>query len=123
MNIDVILNVLQVLLYVVLGGIAIWFQTNTKLRDKAKNLIDEAETLFTDTTKAGGKRFEWVVDNLITLLPAPIRPFIPRAVVEQIVQSIFDAMKSYAQKTLDSIVDKCGEGDEETENSMDESVV
>lgn len=106
MNMDIILNVLQILLYILLGGLAIWFKENAQLRDNAKVLIDEAEGLFTDSTKQGGKRFEWVVDKLVELLPAPIRVIIPRSMIEQIVQNIFDSMKSFAKKNLDAIVDK-----------------
>lgn len=106
MTVEMILRVLQVLLYIVLGGLVIWFKQNAKLRDKAKELINEAEDMFLDSTKQGGKRFQWVVDKLMELMPAPIRLIIPRSMVEHIVQNIFDAMKDFAKKTLDAEVNR-----------------
>ena len=106
MTMEIILRVLQVLLYVVLGGLVIWFKQNAKLRDKAKELINEAEDMFLDSTKQGGKRFDWVVDKLVELMPAPVRMIVPRSMIEQIVQNMFDTMKDFAKKTLDSEADK-----------------
>ena len=102
MDVGIILNILQVILYIILGGLAIWFRTNDKLKTKVSDLINEAEGMFTDTTKAGGQRFNWVVDSLYGLFPKAIQIIIPKAMVESIVQNVFDAMKDFAKKNLDA---------------------
>ena len=53
MNMNTILMILQIVLYVILGGLAIWFKQNVKLRTKVAELINKAEELYTDTTNAG----------------------------------------------------------------------
>ena len=102
MNMNTILMILQIVLYVILGGLAIWFKQNVKLRTKVAELINKAEELYTDTTKAGGQKFEWVVNALYALLPKAMQVVIPRSMVETIVQNVFDQMKEFAKKTLDN---------------------
>ena len=59
--------------------------------------------LYSDWTKAGGVKFEWVVGRLYNLLPLAIRPFVPRSLIEQIVQTTFDAIEGYAKMQLDRL--------------------
>jgi len=106
MDINTILAILQVILYVLLGGLAFYFNQNAKLQKKATELINTAEGMYIDTTKAGGKRFEWVVDSLYSLVPAVLKSFIPRSWIEVLVQTVFDEMKDFAQKNLDEAVKK-----------------
>lgn len=101
MDMNTILTILQIVLYVILGGLAIWFNQNAKLKSKVAELINKAEELYADTTKAGGQKFEWVVNALYALLPAAMQVIIPRSMVETIVQNVFDQMKEFAKKTLD----------------------
>lgn len=103
---SIILTILQVLLYVVLGGLAIWFKSNSKLKGEVAELINTAEDIYADSTKAGGEKFEWVVTSLYTLLPKAVQIVIPKSMVENIVQNIFDQMKDFAQKNLNSLTDK-----------------
>ena len=110
MNMNTILMILQIVLYVILGGLAIWFKQNVKLRTKVAELINKAEELYTDTTKAGGQKFEWVVNTLYALLPKAMQVVIPRSMVETIVQNVFDQMKEFAKKTLDNEAGKITRG-------------
>lgn len=102
MNVEVILRVAQILIYIILGGLAIWFKSNDKLRSKVAEFINTAEGMFTDTTKAGGERFEWVVNALYGLFPKVLQTIIPKSFVETIVQNVFDQMKDFAKKNLDA---------------------
>lgn len=106
MDYNTIMNILQILLYLILGGLAVWFKQNEKLKGKAVEYINTAESMYTDITKAGGQRFNWVVDSLYRLIPEPIRLIIPRSMIENIVQGVFDQMKAFAQKTLDDVSSK-----------------
>ena len=100
---EAVLNILAVVLLALLGGLALWFKGSGTLRGLAAELILEAEEYYKDVTKAGGEKFEWVVSSLYQYLPAVIRPFIPRTVVETIVQTTFNAVEQYAKLQLDKL--------------------
>lgn len=102
MDMNTILMILQIVLYVILGGLAIWFKQNAKLKTKVAEFINTAEEIYSDTTKAGGQKFEWVVNALYDLLPTAMQVIIPRSMIETIVQNVFDQMKEFAKKTLDN---------------------
>lgn len=85
------------------GGLALWYQGNAKVSGRVAALIQRAEVLYSDWTKAGGVKFEWVVGRLYDLLPLAVRPFVPRKLVEQIVQTTFDAIEGYARMQLDRL--------------------
>ena len=87
----------------VLGGLALWYQGNAKISGRAAALIEQAEELYGDLTKAGGFKFDWVVGRLYDLLPLAVRPFVPRSLIEQIVQTTFDAIEGYARMQLDRL--------------------
>ena len=57
MEIAVIMNVLEILLYIVLGGLALWFKTNSKLNNAVNGLIAKAEEEFTGF-KQGNEKFQ-----------------------------------------------------------------
>ncbi len=90
----------------ILGFIVAYYRKSTKLQSKAAELINSAEDRFTDTSKSGGQRFEWVVDQLYGFIPAPIRVFIPRSIIAQGVQWTFDNMIAFAEKQLDKAAGK-----------------
>ena len=46
------------------GGLALWYQGNAKVSGRVATLIQRAEVLYSDWTKAGGVKFEWVVGQL-----------------------------------------------------------
>lgn len=104
-NIDwsAILNIALTVLGIVAGFAVTYYKTNTKLQGKAAALIDEAEGMYTDSTKAGGRRFDWVVDQLYRLIPAALKPFISRDKVGDIVQAAFDWAQAFATKQLDKV--------------------
>ena len=68
-----ILTIIRIVIYLVIGAAALYFQYNTKLNQKATEYINKAEELFKDSTMAGGTKFNWVVDKLYDILPAPMR--------------------------------------------------
>lgn len=96
MTIDAAIELLKWLALFTLGAASIYYQTNTKISCYVARLIDEAERVYEDATKAGGEKFEWVVTALYSMVPALLKPFITRQVLESLVQSTFDAMQQYA---------------------------
>lgn len=106
MDVNVILDVLQTIGYLALGGLTLYFKYNTKLNQRVTKYIDLAEEQFKDVTKSGGLKYEWVVEHLYKLVPYPFNMFFTREMIGDIVQTTFNEMTNYTTKQLDKIVDK-----------------
>ncbi len=104
MTIDAAIELLKWLALFTLGAASIYYQTNTKISYYVAKLIDEAEHVYKDAAKAGGEKFEWVVTALYGMVPAMLKPFITRQVLENLVQSTFDAMQQYATTQVGRLV-------------------
>ena len=109
------LNILTTIVAVLFGGLS-WYlkvsatgaklkkaveETLKEITSKAVEYIAEAEEAYVDATKAGGEKFEYVVDLLMKLIPDQLEVIITREMVENIVQSTFEAIEAYAQTALD----------------------
>ena len=109
------LNILTTIVAVLFGGLS-WYlklsatgaklkktveETLKEITTKAVEYIAEAEEAYVDATKAGGEKFEYVVDLLMKLIPDQLEVIITREMVENIVQSTFEAIEAYAQTALD----------------------
>ena len=115
MEVTVILGIVQVVLYVLLGGLALWFKTNGKLNKMVDSLIDRAEEEFTGF-KQGNERFQAVVGWLYDLIPTVLKPFFPQKFIEALVQNTFDQIASFAKKQLDKAADEVTDKIEEKIN-------
>lgn len=114
------LNIITTVAAVLLGGLSWYFKvsaTGAKIKQaveetikeitaKANDYIVEAEQAYVDSTKAGGEKFEYVVNALMDLIPDQIEGFITRDLVSSIVQSAFESIEKYAQTQLDEILGK-----------------
>ena len=105
MEVTVILGVVQIIIYILLGGLAKWFQTNNKLNEAVNGLIVKAEEEFTGF-KQGNERFQAVVGWLYDLIPTVLKPFFPQKFIEALVQNAFDQIASFAKKQLDKAADE-----------------
>lgn len=105
MEVTVILGVVQIIIYILLGGLAKWFQTNNKLNEAVNGLIVKAEEEFTGF-KQGNERFQAVVGWLYDLIPSYLKGFFPQNFIEALVQNAFDQIASFAKKQLDKAVDE-----------------
>ena len=109
------LDILATVVAVLFGGLS-WYlkvsATGAKLKEsvektlkelssKAVEYIAEAEEAYVDASKAGGQKFEYVVDALMKLIPDQLEVIITREMVSEIVQSTFEAIEHYAQTALD----------------------
>jgi len=114
-NLDMILKIALPILTIILGALSAYFAENEKLQNGAIKYIAEAEELYRDATKSGGKKFSFVVDSLYSLVPVPLRILITRNLIENIVQSSFDSIENYAKIQMDKAVNKYIENNEEIE--------
>ena len=103
MTIDAAIELLKWLALFTLGAASIYYQTNTKISCYVAKLIDEAENVYKDASQAGGEKFEWVTTALYGMVPALLKPFITRQVLENLVQSTFDAMQQYAATQIGKV--------------------
>lgn len=120
MNLEMILNVVQFMAYIVLGALVIWFKTSEKAQKKAKEiqevlaelgaqaiiLIKQAEEDYKDVTNAGGDKFNQVVEQLYSLVPDGLNRIIDREMIEDLVQSTFDQIEEYVKLQLDKATEK-----------------
>jgi hypothetical protein len=104
MNFDLIMQVLIPILTIILGAASLYYRENEKLRDSSIKYIAQAESLYKDTTKAGGQKFEWVVDTLYNIVPTPFKIIITKKIIEKVVQSTFDELEEYAKMQLDKVL-------------------
>ncbi len=100
------ITILMVIGLAVLGAATVYYKSSTKLQAKAAELINTAEGMYTDITKAGGKRFEWVVDHLYAMIPKAVQPFISKEKVGEIVQTTFDLIQAFAKQQLDKALNQ-----------------
>ena len=105
MEMTVIVNVIEIVLYIILGGIAIWFKTNAKINKAVNGLIDKAEDEFTGF-KQGNEKFQAVTDWIYEIIPSSLKAFFPKKFIEELIQNAFEQSASYAKKQLDKVVDK-----------------
>lgn len=105
MELTVIMNVIELVLYILLGGLALWFKTNSKINNVVNGLIAKAEQEFTGF-KQGNERFQAVVKWIYDLIPNYLRPFFPQKFIEALIQNAFEQSAAYAKQQLDKVVDK-----------------
>nr|WP_312579170.1 hypothetical protein [Sedimentibacter sp.] len=102
------------ILAIILGAASAYYHENEKIRNVSIKYIAQAEDMYKDATKAGGQKFEWVVDSLYKVVPAPFKVLITKSIVEKIVQSTFDGLEEYAKLQLEKAINNYVE-DEKTE--------
>lgn len=98
---------------VICGYLVTYFKTKSTLIEEAKGAINSAENAYADVAKAGGQKMEWVINYLYNFVPIALKPFIPREMIQNLVQAAFDSMKKFADSQLDKIVDNVIKPEEE----------
>lgn len=105
MTSDIMFAIIQIIIYVVLGGLALYFKTNTTLKSFVTDYIAEAEEVYKDVTQAGGQKHEYVVTKLYELIPPYMKPFFPKEWISATVQNAFDSIEAYTKQGLDKAVE------------------
>ena len=120
MNTQEILSLIQSLIMLGCGALALYFKFSTKAQTKAKEVqeliaqitaqavvyIAEAEKDYKDTTQSGGKKFKQVVNKLYDLVPDALHGIVTKEMISEIVQSTFDEIQEYVRLQLDNSIDK-----------------
>jgi len=99
-------QIIITVLAVVFGLLSLHYNTKNKVIKSAIDLVNSAEGTYLDTTNAGGKRFEDVVNTIYSWIPVKFDPFISKDLVRVAVQKAFDIMKAFANQQLDKLDDK-----------------
>jgi len=97
MNWDVVLTIAASLCTLIAAFIGYYLYIKREIESRVPDAINGAE----DTGMAGAEKFEEAVATIYALIPAVVKPFITRTLVEELVQSVFDKMEDYAKKQLD----------------------
>lgn len=106
MNTELIYTILVTVGTVGFGFLSAYLKTKTTLKDKVNEGIATAEEIYKDSTKAGGEKFEWVIDFLYQYVPSILKPIFTRDMISNIIQSAFDEIQKYATQQLDKLVNK-----------------
>lgn len=102
-----IYSIITTVLMVVFGFLCSYIRTKVELVNQAGVFINEAEEEYINVTKAGNLKFEYVLNALYdNVVPTPLKMFISKQMVSDIIQKVFDQAESYATKQLDKVVDK-----------------
>ena len=114
-NVELIYTIMVTVGTIGFGFLSAYLRTKNELKDKVNEGIANAEAEYASATKAGGEKFEYVVNFLYNYVPTTLKPVFPRAMISQIVQSAFDQIQKYAVQQLDKCIDRI------TENSDNEN--
>lgn len=118
------IQILEFIAMIVCGFMSFYFKKSEQAQTLAKNVaeitsiiqkntnhyITKAEQEYKDTTKAGGAKFNYVVDHLYSLIPENLRSIFTRDMIEDTVQRSFDEIKDFTQIQLDSMISEINNG-------------
>lgn len=93
---ELIIRIVEAVLVIAFIFLSYYIKIREILKENVNTAIDDAE----ETNLIGAEKFKLAVDQLMTFVPAIVKPIITRKFVEQLVQSAFDKIESYARKQL-----------------------
>ncbi len=76
-------------------------QVMAKIEASAPEQIAHAEAAYIEIQKAGAEKMEMCIDNLLDLVPGSMTEFFSRDLIRSIVQRAFDAVRAYADISID----------------------
>lgn len=114
MNTELLYTILVTVGTIVFGFLSAYLKTKSTLKEKVNEGITTAEEIYRDSTKAGGEKFEWVINFLYEYIPSILKPIFTRDMISNIIQSAFDEIQKYATQQLDKLVNKVTNVKEET---------
>ena len=94
MTLELILTIVFGIAAAVFTFIGYWFSIKSKIQSAAEDAINMAEEL----DKLGEEKLQVAVDQVYAIIPAIVKPFLPREVITGLVQITFDKMEEYALK-------------------------
>ena len=94
MVLEYILTGVSILCTLVAVSISYYIYYKKKIETVAIDAINRAE----DTDLKGHEKLQHAVEDVSAMIPAVLRPFINDAVIETIIQTIFDKIEEYCAK-------------------------
>ena len=96
MNLEAVIAVIIAIASMIGAFVSYYFYIRGRVYKSASEAIDGAESTLID----GKEKFEFAVEQLMSLIPLLLKPFIRRAWVERLVQFAFNKIESYAKKQI-----------------------
>lgn len=99
--INVIWAIVCFILSVVAQFISAYLKAKGEVTEEAAHQIAVAEEAFATMEKAGEKKMQYCIDALYDLIPAPVKLFLTRQMIGEIVQRVFDNVEKYKDAWID----------------------
>lgn len=96
MNWEIILTILSCVCTLTAIIVGYYQYIKKKIEKEALDAINKAE----DTDKVGEEKMKEAVETVYSILPAVVKPFISKQLVETLIQGVFDKVEEYAKKQL-----------------------
>lgn len=91
---ETIINIVLAVLSVAFAFLSYYFQVRKKIVEQAEQEISNAQ----DVTKDNAERMAYVVNQLYSIVPVPLRVILTKDKIEILAQEVFDRIKEYAKK-------------------------
>jgi hypothetical protein len=102
---EIIITIIMAIVGVAGAIAAYYMHIKKKIENTALDAINTAE----DMDAVGAEKFKEAVDIVVGAIPVVAKPFIPRSVVEVIVQKVFDKVAEFAKKQVTENKEKVDE--------------
>lgn len=96
MKAEIIITIVSIVCTIVSILCGYYIYIRKKIEQEALDAINKAE----DTDKIGKEKMAEAVETIYNILPACVRPFISKDMIEVVVQSVFDKMEEYVRKQV-----------------------
>lgn len=105
MDKTLLINIIWFVVLFVLGAVArfitAYLKAKGEVTEEAAHQIAVAEEAFATMEKAGEKKMQYCIDALYDLIPAPVKLFLTRQMIGEIVQRVFDNVEKYKDAWID----------------------
>lgn len=96
MKAEIIITIVSIVCTIVSILCGYYIYIRKKIEQEALDAINKAE----DTDKVGKEKMADAVETIYNILPACVRPFISKDMIEIVVQGVFDKMEEYVRKQV-----------------------
>lgn len=93
---EIIITIITTVLAIAGAISAYYIHIRKKIEDTALDAINEVENM----DAVGAEKFNEAVNIVMGVIPAVAKPFIPKSVVEVVVQKVFDKVAEFAKKQV-----------------------
>lgn len=105
MDKTLLINIIWAVVCAIIGIVAQFISAYLKAKgvvtEEAAHQIAVAEEVFATVEKAGEKKMQYCIDALYDLIPAPVKLFLTREMIGEIVQRVFDNVEKYKDAWID----------------------